>query len=139
MTSRFAPRNLHGLPTLTEVIEVAAPEAAAAPAAPPAAMQSGGASRLEAGASPMDAQAPAPALADLAIDEEQLVGNVLVELQRHADLMLEYRLREAIDPVLERLADELVRELREELAATLRDVITRAVSQELARQRGRQA
>jgi hypothetical protein len=78
-------------------------------------------------------------LAEPAVDEERLVANVLVELQRHADLMLEYRLREAIDPALSRLADGLVHDLREELAATLRDVVARAVSQELARQRGRQA
>lgn len=139
MTTRFAPRNLHGLPTLTEVIEVGSPEAATALAMPPAEVPLESATPLEAGESPMHAPAEAPALAELANDEERLVGNVLADLQRHADLMLEYRLREAIDPVLARLADGLVRELREDLAATLRDVITRAVSQELARQRGRQA
>jgi hypothetical protein len=136
VTSRYAPRNLQGLPTLTEVIEVGPPETPVATATPP--VEAPGIPRPAVGAEPGDAGAPAPALAEPAIDEERLVGNVLLELQRHADLMLEYHLREAIDPALARLADGLVRDLREELAATLRDVVARAVSQELARRRGRQ-
>ena len=55
------PTNLQSLPTLTEVIE----EAPVAPT--PVAGDA--------------AQAPA-------LDEEQLVQHVLVELQRHVDLML---------------------------------------------------
>jgi hypothetical protein len=137
VTSRYAPRNLQGLPTLTEVIEVGPPEMPVATATPP--VEAPGTPRPAVGAEPGDADSPVPALAEPAIDEERLVGNVLLELQRHADLMLEYRLREAIDPALARLADGLVRDLREELAATLRDVVARAVSQELARRRGRQA
>jgi hypothetical protein len=134
VTTRFAPRNLQGLPTLTEVIEVGAPDVPAEAPASPIETSSGhdpgpGEGSATLGASADRAEPP--------IDEEQLVGNVLVELQRHADLMLEYRLREAIDPALSRLADGLVRELREELAATLRDVAARAVSQELARLRSR--
>lgn len=139
MTTRFAPRNLQGLPTLTEVIEVAEPEGPVVSAAPPFEGAPDDGSRSDAGAEPDGSAAPAPLLVEPAIDEERLVANVLVELQRHADLMLEYRLRQAIDPALSRLADGLVRELREELAATLRDVVKRAVSQELARLRGRQA
>lgn len=135
MTTRFAPRNLQGLPTLTEVIEIGAPEAAAAPAAAEVAVAGPSDAKTPAGPSHADGDARA----EPALDEDRLVGDVLVELQRHADLMLEYRLREAVEPVLARLADGLVRELREEVAATLRDVIARAVSQELARQRGRQS
>ncbi len=126
---RSGPHNLQGLPTLTEVIELpAAPERIdsaeesaqqfAPPAAPQALIQ-------------VDADGlPGPS-------EEQLVQRVLTDLQRHTDLMLEYRLREALTPALARLADTLVRDLRQELATTLRDVVERAVSQELARQRGR--
>lgn len=128
MTTRYAPRNLHALPTLTEVIEVAAPAPPVATAAPP----------IEAAAGGEVAAAP-PSLAQPPIDEEKLVGEVLAELERHVDLMLEDRLREAIDTALARLADGLVRDLREELGATLRDVVARAVSQELARLRGGQA
>lgn len=104
--SAARPVNLQGLPTLTEVIEPARP-------APPAA----------AGAATLPPR----------VDGDEIVARVLADLQRHADLMLEYRLREAIAPLLARHADALVRELQQELAATLREVVARAVSQELAR------
>jgi len=102
------PTNLQSLPTLTEVIEVA---------------------------SAMRPQVAEDAASAPALDEEQLVQRVLVELQRHVDLMLEYRLREALTPVLARLSDSLIREVRHDFAATLRDVVARAVSQELTRYR----
>ncbi len=69
--------------------------------------------------------------------EEQIVHNVLAELQRRTDLMLEYRLREALSPILARLCDTLIKEAREDLAATLRDVVARAVAQELGRHRSK--
>jgi hypothetical protein len=69
--------------------------------------------------------------------DDQLVRAVLQDLQRHVDLMLEYRLRASLTPVLTQMADTLVRELRQELASTLRDVVKRAVSQELVRRRKR--
>jgi hypothetical protein len=72
-----------------------------------------------------------------AIDEEQVVQRVLLELQRHVDLMLEFRLREALAPILARTTQTIVDEARGELAATLRDVVGRAVAQEVARQRQR--
>jgi hypothetical protein len=71
------------------------------------------------------------------ISEEQLIQRVMAELQRQIDLMLEYRLREALAPLLSRAADSLVREARSELASTLRDVVARAVAQEIARHRTR--
>jgi hypothetical protein len=70
-------------------------------------------------------------------DDDQLVRAVLHDLQRHVDLMLEYRLRASLTPLLTQMADHLVRELRQELASTLRDVVKRAVSQELVRRRKR--
>lgn len=72
-------------------------------------------------------------------ENEQIVRRVMEELQRQIDLMLEYRLREAIAPVLTRVADNLVREIRAELASTLRDVVARAVDQEIARHRDPQS
>lgn len=69
-------------------------------------------------------------------DEEALVERVLADVGRQVELMLEYRLRETLTPVLARAADALVREARNELAQTLRDVIARSVAQELARHRG---
>lgn len=104
------------LPTLTEVVRV---EPAAD--APP----EGELPLLEAVVEPS------------AIDERQLTSRVLADVQRQIDLMLEYRLREALAPAMARLTDALVHEARSELASTLRDVVARAVAVELARQRGR--
>jgi hypothetical protein len=125
MTTSVVPRNLHALPTLTEVIEL--PVLQAEPA-PPGAIE---------GRDVAGQHLPPEAVPMPDVDEARLVGQVLVDLLRHADLMLEYRLREAVEPALARVADALVRDLRDELAATLRDIVARSVSQELARQRGR--
>ena len=70
-------------------------------------------------------------------DEAELVQRVLEDVQRQIDLMLEYRLREALAPMLSRLSQALVGEVRDELASTVRDVVARAVAQELSRQRQR--
>lgn len=96
---------------------------------------SGGAvvNAAEPSAQPAQAAGAAPMLD--ADHEEQIVHNVLAELQRRTDLMLEYRLREALNPILARLCDTLIKEAREDLAATLRDVVARAVAQELGRHR----
>jgi hypothetical protein len=80
----------------------------------------------------------APAGAPLSpIEEEQIVSQVLVELQRRIDQMLEYRLREALAPALARAADALIVEARNDLARTLRDVLARAVAQAVAQRRPR--
>jgi len=65
------------------------------------------------------------------------VQRVLADVQRQLDLVFEYRLREMLTPALARIADSLIRDTRNELATTLRDIVTRAVAQELQRQRGR--
>ncbi|SRR5258706_1190416 len=78
-----------------------------------------------------DGPAPAP------LNEAELAQRVLANVQRQVDLMLEQRLREAMGPVLARLADALLRETRNELASTLRDMVSRAVAQELSRHRDR--
>ena len=71
------------------------------------------------------------------MSDAELSERVLAEVQRQIDLMLDYRLREVLTPLLSRLADNLVRETRAELASTMREVVTRAVAQELARHRVR--
>lgn len=81
--------------------------------------------------------APRPAPAGLSFDEAQMTQRVLVEVQRQIDGMLEYRLREALAPILARTSEALVRELRQELSKTMRDVVSRAVAQEVVRQRSR--
>jgi len=98
------------------------------------------------GSSPMpgDSQPPLPSveadvvavpLQALRVVDEAMVQGVLVEVQRQVELMLDYRLREVLTPLLARAADGIVRDVRTELASTLRDVVARAVAQELARHR----
>ena len=115
------PPSADRLPTLTEVVAwppgKPPPAASVAPAVPPA--------------------SPPPSPATLRIAEDQIIQGVLVQLQRQVDLMLEYRLREVLTPLLARAADGLVRDARGELASTLREVVARAVADELARHRNR--
>ena len=80
--------------------------------------------------------ATAPARSPAA-SEDEIVQRVLGELQRHVDLTLEYRLREALVPTLARISDMLIRETRVELADTLHDIVVRAVAQEIARRGSR--
>lgn len=68
--------------------------------------------------------------------EAKMIERILAELQRQVDLMLEYRLREIMTPLLTRVADTVIREARGELATTLREVVSRAVEHELTRHRG---
>jgi hypothetical protein len=85
--------------------------------------------------SPASSTVAAPVM--LAIDEQAIVQKVHADLQRQIDGMLEYRLREAIGPILARTSELLVRELRQELGKTMKDVVARSVAQEVARQRSR--
>ena len=87
---------------------------------------------------PSPQQPPAVVVDALPLDvAEQLIESVWADLQRQVDLMLEYRLRETLAPILTRATEAVVRESRQQLASTLRDVVARAVAQELARHRGR--
>ena len=148
---RVAPAEV---PVLTEVVLPARPEVvpqepppvAGVSGALPAAEAVAVALAIESGRSPLPAGAPAmavaapspPVAAALPADlQEQIVLQVLGDMQRQVDRLLEFRLRESLAPVLERLADSLVDEVREQLALTLRDVVRRAVAQELARHRSR--
>ena len=86
------------------------------------------------------ANSPVPGVAEVRADDhldEQLVEHVWNDLQRQVDLMLEYRLRETLAPILTRATEAVMRETRQQLASTLRDMVARAVAQELARHRGR--
>lgn len=92
---------------------------------------------FEAGGFAADAHpAAVPALVATMGDEE-LIQRVLDDLQHQVELMLEYRLREALTPILTRATDSIIRDARAELALTLRDVVARAVAQELSRHRSR--
>ena len=124
--SRSLPPDLHSVPTLTEVIAMPAVSRPAAAEVPIPTLESA-----------LVTEADANVRAAPQISEEELVERVLADVQRQADQMLEYRLREALTPVLERLSEALVGDVRRELASTLRDVVSRSVAQELARHRGR--
>lgn len=87
---------------------------------------------------PLSSPTPVPpARTASVVDEAAMAQRVLSEVQRQIDGMLEYRLREALTPILARTSESLVRELRQELSKTMRDVVSRAVAQEVARQRSR--
>ena len=79
------------------------------------------------------ASVAAPGMAD----QEQLTQRILADVQRQIDLVLEYRLREVLAPILTRATDALVRDARKELSSSLRDIVARSVAQELLRQRSR--
>jgi hypothetical protein len=111
------------VPTLTEVIDL---PGEARVAEPSDASDAGG--ELPVASEPLLAALPS---------EDELTRHVLADVQRQLDLMLDYRLRETLTPLLARLTDGLVRDARAELASTLRDVVARAVAQELSRHRGR--
>ena len=120
------------LPATTSPLRTSAPPVAAPPvAAPPVA-----ASTVTAPPAPVSAPASASPPPDWP-SEQQIAQKVLQDVQRQIDGMLDFRLREAMAPVLARHADSLVQELRAELSRTLGDVVHRAVSQELAKLRQR--
>lgn len=77
----------------------------------------------------------------LDVDMDQLAAlvtqRVLGDVQKQVDGMLEFRLREAMAPVLARHAEAMVQDLKEELRRTMRDVVTRSVAQEVAKLRHR--
>ena len=82
-------------------------------------------------------QATQPQNVPPAVTEAQLAHRVLSDVQRQIDSMLEFRLREAMAPVLARHSEAIVRELKDELARTMRDVVARSVAQEVAKLRPR--
>jgi hypothetical protein len=130
-------------PTLTEVVEAweSGPVPLDAPRSEAALMTESFRGRWDASvgtavatqAVAADVMAIAPEATSL--NEDQIVQRVLLDLQRQIDLMLEYRVREALIPALTRATDALVLEARNELASTLRGIVSKSVAQELARHR----
>jgi len=78
---------------------------------------------------------PPPVLPE--INETQLAQRVLTDVQRQIDSMLDFRLKEAMGPILAKHSEALVRDLREELSRTMRDVVARSVTQEISKLRQR--
>jgi hypothetical protein len=119
----------HGVPTLTEVVDWHDSAAlASAPVSP-----GDDAAIADPALTAAAGELPLPRLPT----EAELTEQVLAQVQRQLDLMIEYRMREALTPLLARATDNLVRDARNELASTLRDVVARAVAQELTRHRNR--
>lgn len=71
------------------------------------------------------------------IDEDHVAREVLSSLQGQVDRLFEFRVKSALEPVLQGLVTQLVQQAREELSAVMVDVVRRAVSQELARRKTR--
>jgi hypothetical protein len=86
-------------------------------------------------AEPMSAPVQPAVLPELS--EAQLTQRVMSVVQKQIDGMIEFRLKEAMAPILARHTDALVRELREELTRTMSDVVARSVAQEMAKLRQR--
>lgn len=128
-----------GVPTLTEVVGWAEP--VRPPASPPRASEPPVAQSQDAPAPTPVARADDPAPRDnaskLALDEAELTQRILGELQTQVDLVLEYRVREILTPILTRVTDALVRDARAELSRALREVVSRQVAQELHRRQSR--
>jgi hypothetical protein len=119
----------------TAPVVSAAPDGLAAPAGPAATLPEPVApAPLAHAPAPAPAPAPiAPALPD--VSEAQLAQRVLADVQKQIDGMLDFRLREAMAPILARHSEALVRDLRDELKRTMQDVVTRSVAQEMAKLR----
>jgi hypothetical protein len=70
-----------------------------------------------------------------AVVEELPLERVLAGVRRQLDAGFDAQLREALQPILQRTAELLIRETREQLMGTLRETIEQAVAEELARHR----
>jgi hypothetical protein len=73
---------------------------------------------------------------DDALQAALFVEPLLEDIVHRLDRVLELRLRDALAPELERLADRVVQAARDEVAIGLRELVERAVTEELARRRG---
>lgn len=123
VASSRPPLSLDGLPVLGDVVpQGLEPQATLAPTRPP---------QIQPQTPPAAKEAPP------AVTEAQLAHRVLSDVQRQVDSMLEYRLKEAMAPLLARHTEAIARDLRDELNRTLKDVVARSVAQELAKLRQR--
>lgn len=126
------------VPTLTEIIEEQVQPPALQPARPP--LSRDALPVLGEVVSPPPEQQPPttqPQSVPSAVTEAQLAHRVLSDVQRQIDSMLEFRLKEAMAPLLARHTEAIARDLRDELNRTLKDVVARSVAQELAKLRQR--
>ncbi len=158
MNDWAAPPSADRVPTLTEVVDLAAPALDIGPELGTPAWPDAGASEGAAEGDPPplqdtaevapevtpatafepqpDAGPPPSAVTEVApaIDTQAVVALALAELQPRLDMLLESRLREALAPALARAAEGLIREARGELASALNELLQDAVRRALQRQ-----
>ena len=131
------------VPTLTEIIEEQVQPPALQPARPPLSLDAlpvlGEVVSQPAEPQPQRLPQASQSQQDMppAMTEAQLAHRVLSDVQRQIDSMLEFRLKEAMAPLLARHTEAIARDLRDELNRTLKDVVARSVAQELAKLRQR--
>ncbi len=134
---RPAPTRL--VPTLTEVVEVAAEPAQAElstlamPSPEPPADQA-----FDAPALPTARELPAAAAATVpaADSPDELTDRVLARLQPRVEELLEDRLLEMLTPALLKLGEAWAAQARTELASTLRALVAEAVAEQLSKDSG---
>lgn len=86
---------------------------------------------------PLAAPASGAVPAEFQRSEAEITLHVLADVQRQVELMLEYRMREALAPILARATDMMIRDTRKQLANTLHEMVAQAVAQEMSRHRDR--
>lgn len=127
------------VPTLTEVVELVPVEAGeampidAAVDTKPNAPMPDALSPLQAANTPAP-ESTQPAPAELP-GQDELVRQIMADIQRQIDAMLEVRMKETLAPAITRFTDALARDTRAELGGVLKDVVTRAVAQALTKPR----
>lgn len=119
------------VPTLTEVVEM--PAVAGAPPAVRVADGPAWPDVATAAATPPTPSAPGDGLQ--ASPADQIAHRLMADLQAHIDRVLDARLRSALEPAVQALANRVIADARQELASTLRDGLVRALAQESARHR----
>lgn len=122
------PMSAVELPVLETVVPEVSPPAGPEPESEPAPV-------IAPVIAPVAAASPESALPE--ITQAQLAQRVLSVVQKQIDGMIDFRLKEAVAPILARHTEAMVRDLREELSRTMADVVARAVAQEMAKLRQR--
>jgi hypothetical protein len=119
------------VPTLTEVVEIGGDFLGTGHAGQ--SFTDSPANQLASDSTPSVEQALAASLPDA----DLLTQQVMRDVQRQIDAMLEVRLKEALAPVIARLTDSLARDTRHELTQVMKEVVSRAVANELRRTRSK--
>jgi hypothetical protein len=128
------------VPTLTEVVELVPVDAGEAMSVDPAAVDGKLKAPVPGALAPLPAvnapepESPLSAPAELP-GQDELVRQIMADIQRQIDAMLEVRMKETLAPAITRFTDALARDTRAELGGVLKDVVTRAVAQALTKQR----